>query len=55
MADRTGAVAPEWSLPAAIDAVTEAVPDREMLVWTSVRRTYAQVQERTRCPRLGSR
>lgn len=42
----------EWSLPAAIDAVTEAVPDREMLVWTSVRRTYTEVQERTR--RLGA-
>ena len=42
----------EWSLPAAIDAVTDAVPDREMLVWTSVRRTYAEVQERTE--RLGA-
>ena len=42
----------EWSLPAAIDAVTAAVPDREMLVWTSVRRTYAEVQERTQ--RLGA-
>ncbi len=37
----------EWSLPDALDAVTAAVPDREMLVWTSVRRTYAEVQERT--------
>jgi fatty-acyl-CoA synthase len=37
----------EWSLPAALDAVTEAVPDREMLVWTTVRRTYAEVQART--------
>jgi fatty-acyl-CoA synthase len=37
----------EWSIPGAIDAVTAAVPDREMLVWTSVRRTYAEVQERT--------
>jgi fatty-acyl-CoA synthase len=42
----------EWSLPGAIDAVTAAVPDREMIVWTSVRRTYAEVQERTR--RLGA-
>jgi 3-oxocholest-4-en-26-oate---CoA ligase len=41
----------DWSLPAVIDVVTEAVPDREMLVWTSVRRTYAEVQERTK--RLG--
>ena len=26
---------PDWSLPAAIDAVTDAVGDREMLVWTN--------------------
>ncbi|HVJ97225.1 MAG TPA: AMP-binding protein, partial [Acidimicrobiia bacterium] len=39
---------PEWSLPAAIDAVTDVAPDREMIVWTSVRRTYAEVQDRTR-------
>jgi fatty-acyl-CoA synthase len=45
-------VSTDWSLPAAIDAVTAAVPDRDMLVWTSVRRSYAQVQDRTR--RLGS-
>src|SRR5262249_14408917 len=38
----------DWSIPAAIDAVTAAVPDREMLVWTTVRRTYAEVQGRTR-------
>jgi fatty-acyl-CoA synthase len=38
----------EWSLAAAIDAVADAVPDREMLVWTSVRRTYAEVQQRTK-------
>jgi fatty-acyl-CoA synthase len=38
----------DWSLPAAIDAVSGAVPDREMLVWTSVRRTFADVQERTK-------
>src|SRR5262249_35565462 len=38
----------EWSLPAAIDAVTAAVPDREMLVWTSVRRTFVEEQDRTR-------
>ena len=43
----TGAAHREWSLPAAIDAVTDAVPDREMLVWTSVRRSYAEVRERT--------
>jgi fatty-acyl-CoA synthase len=39
---------PEWSIPAAIDAVTAGVPDREMLVWTATRRTYAEVQQRTR-------
>jgi acyl-CoA synthetase (AMP-forming)/AMP-acid ligase II len=39
---------PEWSLPAAIDAVTDAAPDREMIAWISVRRTYAEVQDRTR-------
>ena len=38
----------EWSIPAVIDAVTAAVPDREMLVWTSVRRSYGEVQQRTR-------
>jgi fatty-acyl-CoA synthase len=38
----------EWSLPAVLDVVTEAVPDRDMLVWTSVRRTYAEVALRTR-------
>src|SRR5690348_8355501 len=38
----------DWSIPGAIDAVTDAVPDREMVVWTSVRRTYATVQERTK-------
>ncbi len=38
----------EWSLPAAIDAVTGAVANRVMLVWESERRTYAEVQERTK-------
>ncbi|HXY93121.1 MAG TPA: AMP-binding protein [Acidimicrobiia bacterium] len=41
-------MAHEWSLPAVLDVVTGAVPDREMLVWTSVRRTFAEVQDRTR-------
>lgn len=53
MADGTGeAGATDWSLTAVLDTVTDAVPDREMLVWTSVRRTYREVQERTR--RLGA-
>jgi acyl-CoA synthetase (AMP-forming)/AMP-acid ligase II len=38
----------EWSLPAVLDVVTEAAPDREMLVWTTVRRTFAEVHLRTR-------
>ncbi|MGF7237431.1 MAG: AMP-binding protein [Frankia sp.] len=38
----------EWSLPAVLDVVTDVAPEREMLVWTTVRRTYAQVQDRTR-------
>ena len=38
----------EWSLPAVLDVVTAAAPQREMLVWTSVRRTYAEVGDRTR-------
>jgi fatty-acyl-CoA synthase len=38
----------EWSLPAVLDVVTDAVPSRDMLVWGSVRRTFAEVQERTR-------
>jgi acyl-CoA synthetase (AMP-forming)/AMP-acid ligase II len=42
----------EWSLPAVLDVVTAAVPDREMVVWKSTRRTFADVAERTR--RLGA-
>ena len=38
----------EWSLPGVLDVVTAAAPDREMLVWTSVRRTYGEVRDRTR-------
>ena len=38
----------EWSLPAVLDVVTAAAPHRDMLVWTSLRRTYAEVQDRTR-------
>jgi fatty-acyl-CoA synthase len=37
----------DWSLPAALDAVADAVPDREMLVWTTVRRRHREVQQRT--------
>lgn len=38
----------EWSLPAAYDAVAAAVPDRDMLVWKNIRRTYGEVAMRTR-------
>jgi fatty-acyl-CoA synthase len=38
----------EWSLPAVLDVVTGAAPDREMLVWGTARRTFAEVQDRTR-------
>ena len=42
----------EWSLPAVLDTVTETVPDRDMLVFGTDRRSYRHVQDRTR--RLGS-
>ncbi|MBL7622032.1 AMP-binding protein [Frankia sp. AgB1.8] len=42
----------DWSLPALLDVITDAAPDREMLVWEDVRRTYAEVRDRTR--RLGA-
>ncbi len=38
----------EWSIPAVLDIVCDAAPDREMLVWKDVRRTYREVAERTR-------
>jgi hypothetical protein len=38
----------EWSLPAVLDVVTDTAPDREMLVWGTVRRSYADAQDRTR-------
>ncbi len=37
----------EWSFVAVHDVVTDAVPDREMLVCGDVRRTYAEVRERS--------
>lgn len=47
--DRSGtAPAPEWSLPAVLDVVAAAVPECEMLVHGTVRRTFAEVQERSR-------
>jgi fatty-acyl-CoA synthase len=38
----------EWSLPAVLDIVTAAVPERDMLVSAAVRRSYAEVGARTR-------
>jgi acyl-CoA synthetase (AMP-forming)/AMP-acid ligase II len=38
----------EWSLPAVLDVLAEAVPDREMLVWRGTRRTYGEVAERSK-------
>lgn len=44
----TDAAANQWSIPALIDAVATAVPDRDMLVWEDRRRSFAEVGERTR-------
>jgi acyl-CoA synthetase (AMP-forming)/AMP-acid ligase II len=38
----------EWSLAGVHDVVAAAAPDRDMVVWTSVRRTYGEVLARTR-------
>ncbi len=38
----------EWSLPAVHDVLAEAVPDREMVVWSSTRRTFADAAARSR-------
>jgi fatty-acyl-CoA synthase len=38
----------EWSLPAAFDAVAAAAPDRDALIRSDTRRTYAEVVARTR-------
>jgi fatty-acyl-CoA synthase len=41
-------MASEWSLSAIHDVIADAVGDREMLVWQSTRRTYAEVAQRTK-------
>jgi fatty-acyl-CoA synthase len=41
--------AQEWSLAGAYEALAAAAPDRDLLVWQSVRRTYGEVLHRTRC------
>lgn len=38
----------QWSIPEILDVITDAVPDREMIVWGDTRRTYADVRDRTR-------
>jgi len=38
----------EWSLAAVHDVVAAAAPEREMLVWGEVRRTFGEVRERSR-------
>ncbi len=38
----------EWSLAQVNDVITDAAPDRDMLVWRDQRRTFAQVRDRTR-------
>ena len=38
----------EWSLPAVLEVVAGAAADRDMLVWKSTRRTYAEVATRAR-------
>ena len=41
-------MATEWSLPEVLDVLAGAAPDREMLVWEGVRRTYGEVAERSK-------
>jgi fatty-acyl-CoA synthase len=38
----------EWALSAVHEAIAAAVPERDMLVWKTVRRSYADVATRTR-------
>ena len=50
MNDEVGAGSPadEWSLTAVHDVIAAAVPDREMVICGDVRRTWGQVNDRTR-------
>jgi acyl-CoA synthetase (AMP-forming)/AMP-acid ligase II len=41
-------VSNEWTLAGVHDVIAGAVPDRDMLVWTSERRTYGEVAGRVR-------
>ena len=38
----------DWSLPAVQDVIAAAVPDRDMVVWNDTRRSFAEVQARSR-------
>src|SRR5262249_5717661 len=38
----------EWSLPAVLEALAGAAPDRDMVVWKSTRRASAEVAPRAR-------
>jgi fatty-acyl-CoA synthase len=38
----------EWCLPAVHDVVVDTVPDREMVVWNTTRRTYGEVAARSK-------
>jgi fatty-acyl-CoA synthase len=40
--------ASEWSLPAVYDVIADAVPDREVVVWNDVRRTFGEVATRSK-------
>ena len=42
------APATEWSLTAVLDTVTDAAPDRDMVVFGADRRSFRQVRDRTR-------
>lgn len=37
-----------WSLPAVFETIATAAPERDMLIWKHTRRTYAEVEQRTR-------
>lgn len=42
----------EWPIPALVDIVTKAAPDRDALVWSDTRHTYSELRDRSR--RLGA-
>jgi hypothetical protein len=42
----------EWSLATAHDVVSAAIPERDMVFWGDVRRTYGEIAKRSRSARL---